>query len=127
MADGFDDASRDVRERLAPVVGRVLARHGRPPVALAEPRSAMAVWFALDDGAGTPLVLVCANADGVSFLLGRRGFLHHRDTASLPADGLLRWFEDVLDGALRGGLQVHDDATATLRTRSGAVALSMAQ
>jgi hypothetical protein len=127
MADGFDDASRRLRARLAPVVERVLARHGRRPAQLPEPPSAMAVWFALDDGDGAPLVLVSAHAGGVSFLLGRHGFLHHRDTASMSPDGLLRWFEDVLDAALGGGLRVHDDRTATLRTRTGDIALSMAQ
>jgi hypothetical protein len=45
----------------------------------------------------------------------------------MTPEGLLRWFEDVLDGALGGGLRVHDDRSATLRTRSGDVALSMAQ
>jgi hypothetical protein len=85
----------------------------------------MAVWFTLEDVDGAPLVLVSAHADGVSFLLGRRGFLHHRDTASMSPDGLLGWFEEVLDGALGGGLRVHDDRTATLRTRGGEIALSL--
>jgi hypothetical protein len=123
-ADAFDEASRRLRAALAPVVDRVLHRHGRPPVFLDEPRSARAVWFTLPDEHGAPLVLVAAHADGVDFLLGRRGFLHVRDTASTSHDGLVAWFEDVLDGALAGGLDVHDDGSASLRTASGQIRLS---
>ncbi|HWH94282.1 MAG TPA: hypothetical protein VNT03_10515 [Baekduia sp.] len=124
MVDGFEHASRSLRDRLAPVVERVLARHGRQPVGLREPRAAMAVWFTLHDDAGAPLVLVSAHARAVNFLLGRRGYLHFRDTASVTQENLISWFEEVLDGALGGGLEEHEDNRATLRTRSGTIALA---
>lgn len=124
MADGFEQESRGLRERLVPIVVRVLERHGRQPAGIAEPRAARGVWFTLRDDHGVPLVLVSAHADSVNFLLGKRGFLHFRDTTSMTHTALTAWFEDVLDGALAGGLEVHGDGSATLRTRSGEVALA---
>ena len=124
MAEGFDEDSRRLRGRLAPIVTRVLARHGREPVALEEPRAPRGVWFTLHDDDGAPLVLVSAHAESVNFLVGRRGFLHVRQTASLAPDGLVAWFEEVLDGALAGGLVEHDDGSATLRTRRREIALA---
>jgi hypothetical protein len=119
--------SRRIRDALAPVVARVLRRHGREPIALAEPAGANAPWFSLADDAGAPLVLVAAHGHHVHFLLGKRGFLTSRLWVEAELDALARWFEDVLDGALGGGLEVHDGgATATLRTRHGAIALSAA-
>jgi hypothetical protein len=82
VSDPFEQSSRRVRERLAPIVDRVVVRHR-----------------------------------------GERGFLHFRDTASMPPEGLSSWFEDVLDGALAGGLRVEGDR-ATLQTRSGAIPLA---
>jgi hypothetical protein len=117
--------SRRIRGALAPIVTRVLRRHGREPIALAEPESGSAPWFTLADDAGAPLVLVAAHGHHVHFLLGKRGFLTSRHWVEAELDALAGWFEDVLDGALAGGLEVHDGgATATLRTRSGAIALS---
>jgi hypothetical protein len=125
MADPFEHESRRIRSALAPIVTSVLDRHGREPIALAEPESANAPWFTLADEAGAPLVLVAAHGHHVHFLLGRRGFLTSRHWVEAELDALARWFEDVLDGALAGGLEVHDGGTtATLRTRSGAIALS---
>ena len=113
-----------LRAALAPVVARVLRRHGRAPVALAEPSGADAPWFSLADDAGAPLVLVAAHDHHVHFLLGKRGFLTSRHWVEAELDALARWFEDVLDGALGGGLEVHPGGTtATLRTRSGAIPL----
>jgi hypothetical protein len=123
MAEPTSDSHR-IRAALAPVVARVLRRHGREPVALPEPADANAPWFSLADDAGAPLVLVAAHDHHVHFLLGRRGFMASRHWVEAELDALARWFEDVLDGALAGGLEVHDGgATATLRTRSGAIAL----
>src|SRR4051794_3599418 len=123
MVDGFEHASRRVREQLAPIVARVCARHRDAPIALTEPAAPMAVWFAVHDDDGSPLALVSAHAGAVHFLLGKRGFLHYRDTASTSPDGLGAWFEETLDAVLSGGLHVHGDG-ATLRTRSGSVALA---
>lgn len=114
-----------LRAALAPVVERVLHRHGREPIALAEPAGANAPWFSLPDDDGAPLVLVAAHDHHVHFLLGRRGFPASRHWVEAELDALARWFEDVLDGVLGGGLEVHPGGTtATLRTRSGAIALS---
>jgi hypothetical protein len=123
MGDDFDHASRALRSLLAPVVDRVVARHRGAAPPLDEPRAARAVWFTLHDGHGAPLVLVSAHAESVSFLLGRRGFLHLRQVASTTPERLVAWFEEVLDAALSGGLVVHSDGTATLRTRGGPIAL----
>lgn len=122
MSEPFEQASRRIRERLAPVAQRVVARHRAAPLALSEPSAPMGVWFTLSDPAGAPLVLVSAHASAVNFLLGRRGFLLFRHTASAPSDALAAWFEDVLDGALAGGLDAEGDR-ATLTTRSGTVVL----
>jgi hypothetical protein len=122
MADAFEHASRRVREHLAPCVARVTARHHDAPLALCEPPAAMAVWFTIHDRDGSPLVLVSAHADAVNFLLGKRGFLYYRDTATTSVAGLVTWFEETLDAALGGGLHVDGDR-ATLHTRSGPVAL----
>jgi hypothetical protein len=122
VPEPFEQTSRHIRERLAPVVERVVARHRDTPLALREPRAPMGVWFTLSDHDGAPLVLVSAHATAVNFLLGKRGFLLFRHTASLSADGLVTWFEDVLDGVLGGGLDVDGDQ-ATLTTRSGTVVL----
>jgi hypothetical protein len=124
MVDAFEHSSRRVRERLAPVVARVTARHRAVPLALREPSAPMAVWFTVHDDEGSPLVLVSAHADAVNFLLGKRGFLYYRDTASTPPERLVTWFEETLDAALSGGLHVHDGDRATLQTRSGPVALA---
>lgn len=126
MAEPADHSeSRRIRDALAPVVARVLRRHGREPIALAEPTRADAPWFSLADDGGAPLVLVAAHGRHVVFLLGKRGFLTSRHWVEAELDALAHWFEDVLDGALAGGLEVHDGGTtATLRTRSGAIALS---
>jgi hypothetical protein len=122
MADVFEHASRRVREHLAPCVARVTARHRDAPLALCEPPAPMGVWFAIHDGEGSPLVLVSAHADAVNFLLGKRGFLYYRETATTPLDRLVTWFEETLDAALSGGLHVDGDR-ATLQTRSGPVPL----
>lgn len=122
MPEELEQSSRDLRERLAPVVERVVARHRDEPIALREPAAPMGVWFTLADDDGAPLVLVSAHARAITFLLGRRGFLLSRDTASLPDGTVLTWFEDVLDAALGGGLRV-DGETATLHTRAGALTL----
>jgi hypothetical protein len=122
VPESFEQSSRQLRERLAPIVVRVIARHRDQPVELREPRAAMGVWFTLGDETGAPLVLVSAHAKAINFLLGRRGFLHHRDTASTPIEGLMTWFEDVLDGTLAGGLRVDGDS-ATLTTRSATIVL----
>jgi hypothetical protein len=125
MGDPLEHDARRIRDALAPVVARVLRRHGREPIPLAEPSRADAPWFSLADDAGAPLVLVAAQGRHVHFLLGRRGYLASRHWVEAELDALARWFEDVLDGALAGGLEVHDGgATATLRTRSGAIPLS---
>jgi hypothetical protein len=125
MGASSESESRRIRDALAPVVARVLRRHGREPMALSEPGGANAPWFSLADEAGVPLVLVAAHGRHVQFLLGQRGFLASRHWVETEVDALARWFEDVLDGALGGGLVVHDGgATATLRTRSGPVLLS---
>jgi hypothetical protein len=125
MGDPLEHESRRIRDALAPVVARVLRRHGREPLPLAEPSRADAPWFTLADEAGAPLVLVAAHGRHVQLLLGRRGFLASRHWVETELDALARWFEDVLDAALGGGLEVHDGGTtATLRTRSGAIALS---
>lgn len=123
MSEPFEQSSRRMRERLAPIVERVVARHRGEPIPLREPTAPMGVWFTIHDEAGAPLVLVSAHASAVNFLLGKRGFLHFRDTASMPPERLSSWFEDVLDGALAGGLQVDGDR-ATLQTRSGTIALA---
>jgi hypothetical protein len=123
MPDAFEHSSRRMREHLAPIVARVTARHGDEPIALREPPAPMAVWFTVHDADGSPLVLVSAHAGAVNFLLGKRGFLHFRDTASIPPEGLGAWFEETLDAALSGGLRIHGDR-ATLQTRSGPVPLT---
>lgn len=122
MPERFEQSSRELRERLAPVVERTVARHRAVAVELREPVAPMGVWFTLADDAGAPLVLVSAHARAITFLLGKRGFLLSRDTASLPQETVLTWFEDVLDAALGGGLAV-DGARATLRTRGGTLTL----
>lgn len=122
MPEEFEQSSRELRERLLPIVERTIARHRDEPVQLREPAAPMGVWFTLADDAGTPLVLVSAHARAITFLLGQRGFLLSRETASLPAETVLTWFEDVLDAALGGGLEV-DGAQATLRTRDGTLTL----
>jgi hypothetical protein len=122
MPETFEQSSRELRERLAPVVERCVARHRDEAVALREPNAPMGVWFTLADAAGAPLVLVSAHARGVTFLLGKRGFLLSRDTASMPEETVEQWFEDVLDAALGGGLEVDGDQ-ATLRTRAGVLTL----
>jgi hypothetical protein len=123
MADAFEHASCRVREHLAPAVARVTARHRDAPLALREPPAPMGVWFTIHDRDGSPLVLVSAHADAVNFLLGKRGFLYYRDTATTSLAGLVAWFEETLDAALAGGLHVDGDR-ATLQTRSGPVALA---
>jgi hypothetical protein len=122
MPEDLEQSSRELRQRLAPVVERTVARHRDAPVELREPAAPMGVWFTLADEDGTPLVLVSAHARAITFLLGRRGFLLSRDTASLPDGTVLTWFEDVLDAALGGGLEVDGDR-ATLRTRGGTLTL----
>lgn len=122
MPEEFEQSSRALRQRLAPVVQRTVARHRDTTVELREPAAPMGVWFTLADDAGAPLVLVSAHARAITFLLGKRGFLLSRETASLPAETVLTWFEDVLDAALGGGLEV-DGAQATLRMRDGALTL----
>jgi hypothetical protein len=122
MPEDLEQSSRALRERLAPVVERTVARHRGAPVELREPAAPMGVWFTLADDAGAPLVLVSAHARAITFLLGKRGFLLSRETASLPAETVLTWFEDVLDAALGGGLEVDGDQ-ATLRTRAGTLTL----
>jgi hypothetical protein len=125
MPDSFARESRSVRHRLAPVVERVLERHGRQPPPLADPPAPTAPWFTVHDASGAPLVLVSAHAHAVNFLLGKRGFVYVRPTAAVPSDHLASWFEEVLDGALSGGLVVHGDGErATLQTRSGAITLT---
>jgi hypothetical protein len=123
VPEPFEQSSRRVREHLAPIVERVVARHRDTPVDLREPATPKGVWFTLADHSGTPLVLVSAHATAVHFLLGKRGFLHFRETATLSAEGLATWFEDVLDGVLAGGLRVDGDE-ATLTTRSGTIPLT---
>ena len=123
MADRFAHESRRVRDRLEPAVARVLVRHAREPLRLREPAAATAPWFTLHDVDGAPLVLVSAHAGAVNLLLGQRGFLATRQTASTPPDHLVDWFETMLDGALGGGLVDHGDGRATLRTRQGAISL----
>jgi hypothetical protein len=121
----YEPESHRIRAALAPVVARVLRRHGREPVKLAEPANASAPWFSLKDDAGAPLVLVAAHDHHVHCLLGRRGFVASRHWVEAEIDALAHWFEDVLDAALGGGLEVHaGGTTATLRTRSGAIPLS---
>lgn len=122
MTEEFEQSSRELRERLAPVVEQTVARHRAVAVDLREPVAPMGVWFTLADDVGAPLVLVSAHARAITFLLGKRGFLLSRDTASLPEETVLTWFEDVLDAALDGGLEV-DGAHATLRTRGGTLTL----
>lgn len=122
MSEELEQTSRELRERLAPVVHRTVARHRDEPVDLREPRAPMGVWFTLADAAGAPLVLVSAHARAITFLLGRRGFLLSRETAAMPAETVLPWFEDVLDSVLGGGLEVDGDQ-ATLRTRGGTLTL----
>jgi hypothetical protein len=122
MPEEFEQSSRALRERLAPVVERCVARHRDEPIALREPAAPMGVWFTLADDGGAPLVLVSAHARAITVLLGKRGFLLSRDTASLPHETVLTWFEDVLDAALGGGLEV-DGEQATLRTRAGTLTL----
>jgi hypothetical protein len=123
VPDPSEQPSRLVRERLAPIVERVVARHRDTPVVLREPATPTGVWFTIADHSGAPLVIVSAHATAVHFLLGKRGFLHFRDTATLSAEHLATWFEDVLDGVLAGGLRVDGD-TATLTTRSGTIPLA---
>jgi hypothetical protein len=122
MPERFEQSSRELRERLAPVVERCVARHREEPVALREPNAPMGVWFTLADETGAPLVLVSAHARGITFLLGKRGFLLSRDTASMPDGTVEQWFEDVLDAALAGGLEIEGDQ-ATLSTRGGVLTL----
>ena len=122
MPERFEQSSRELRQRLSPVVERCVARHRQEPVTLREPNAPMGVWFTLSDDAGAPLVLVSAHARGITFLLGKRGFLLSRDTASMPDGTAERWFEDVLDAALSGGLEVDGDQ-ATLSTRGGVLTL----
>jgi hypothetical protein len=123
VPEPFEQASRRVREALAPIVERVVAHHRDTPVDLREPSVPMGVWFTVPDDAGQPLALVSAHASAVNFLLGKRGFLLFRDTASHSTESLARWFEDVLDGVLGGGLEVEGDR-ATLTTRSGTITLA---
>jgi hypothetical protein len=124
VAEPFEHASRAVRERLAPIVERVVARHRDAPVPLREPGNPMGVWFTIPDAeTGAPLALVSAHASAVTFLLGKRGFLHSRDTATLTGAALERWFEDILDGVLGGGLSIDGDR-ATLTTRQGEIDLA---
>jgi hypothetical protein len=122
MPEGFEQSSRALRERLRPVVERTVARHRDEPVVLREPAAPMGVWFTLSDHTGAPLVLVSAHARAITFLLGKRGHLLSRDTASLPDEAVLTWFEDVLDATLGGGLRVDGDH-ATLHTRAGLLTL----
>ncbi|HET6509590.1 MAG TPA: hypothetical protein VFG42_22525 [Baekduia sp.] len=122
MPEEFEQSSRELRARLAPVVERTVARHRDASIELREPGAPMGVWFTLSDEAGAPLVLVSAHARAITLLLGKRGFLLSRDTASLPEEAVLTWLEDVLDAALGGGLEVDGDH-ATLRTRGGALTL----
>ncbi|WP_445148561.1 hypothetical protein [Baekduia sp. Peel2402] len=122
MPERFEQSSRELRERLAPVVEQTVARHRDETINLREPNAPMGVWFTLADDTGAPLILVSAHARGITFLLGKRGFLLSRDTASLPEDIMLIWFEDVLDAALAGGLEVDGDQ-ATLSTRAGVLPL----
>ncbi len=119
MPEKFEQSSRELRERLAPIVHRVVARHRDEVPDLREPAAPMGVWFTLPDERGAPLVLVAAHARAVTFLLGKRGFLLSRDTASVPDDVLAEWCEDVLDAVLSGGLAVDGDR-ATLALRGGA-------
>jgi hypothetical protein len=118
VPEPFEQTSRQLRERLAPVAQRVVARHRDAPLVLREPSAPMGVWFTLSDPVGAPLVLVSAHASAVNFLLGRRGFLLFHHTASAPHEALATWFEEILDGVLSGGLHVEGDR-ATLTTRSG--------
>jgi hypothetical protein len=122
VPDAFEQTSRLVRERLAPIAQRVVARHRETPLVLREPSAPMGVWFTVADTDGAPLVLVSAHASAVHFLLGKRGFLLFRHTASAPPEALAAWFEDVLDGALAGGLVVEGEH-ATLTTRAGTLQL----
>jgi hypothetical protein len=122
MSEEFEHSSRELRARLAPVVHRTVARHRDEPVVVREPNAPMGVWFTLADATGAPLVLVSAHARAITFLLGKRGFLVSRDTASLPEHTVLIWFEEILDAALGGGLRV-DGETAALHTRAGVLAL----
>jgi hypothetical protein len=122
MPERFERSSRELRERLAPVVESTVARHSDEPVALREPNAPMGVWFTLSDDGGAPLVLVSAHERAITFLLGKRGFLLSRDITPLADVDVVAWFEDVLDAALSGGLEVDGDR-ATLRTRSGLLTL----
>jgi hypothetical protein len=122
MPEEFEQSSRELRERLAPVVERTVARHRGTSIELREPAAPMGVWFTLADDDGKPLVLVSAHARAITILLGKRGHLLSRDTASMPEETVLTWFEDVLDAALGGGLEVDGDQ-ATLRTRGGTLRL----
>ena len=83
--------SHRIRAALAPVVARVLRRHGREPVKLTEPAGANAPWFSLKDDAGAPLVLVAAHDHHVHFLLGRRGFVASRHWVEAEIDALAHW------------------------------------
>jgi hypothetical protein len=123
VPEPFEQSSRHIRERLAPIAQRVVARHRDTPLVLREPSAPMGVWFTLSDLAGAPLLLVSAHASAVNFLLGQRGFLLVRHTASAPHEALATWFEEILDAALSGGLHVDGDR-ATLTTRSGTLVLA---
>jgi hypothetical protein len=123
VPEPFEHSSRRLRATLAPIVERVVARHRDTPVELREPATPRGVWFTVPDDAGQPLALVSAHASAVNFLLGKRGFPLFRDTASHSAESLERWFEDVLDGVLGGGLDVDGDR-ATLTTRGGTITLA---
>lgn len=122
MPEMFEQSSRELRARLAPVIHRCVARHRDEPVVLREPDAPMGVWFTLADEHGAPLVLVSAHARGITFLLGKRGYLLSRDTASLPDGTVEKWFEEVLDAVLGGGLAVEGDQ-ALLRTRDAVLTL----
>jgi hypothetical protein len=122
MPERFEQSSRELRARLAPVVERCVARHRDEAITLREPNAPMGVWFTLSDPVGAPLILVSAHARGITFLLGKRGFLLSRDTASLSEAIMVAWFEEVLDAALSGGLEVDGDQ-ATLTTRGGVLTL----
>lgn len=122
MPERFEQSSRELRARLAPVVERAVGRHRDEAIMLREPNAPMGVWFTLADDNGAPLILVSAHARGITFLLGKRGFLLSRDTASLSEETMVVWFEDVLDAVLSGGLDVEGDQ-ATLSTRGGVLTL----
>ena len=118
LSEPFEQASHRLRQALAPVAERVVARHRGTPLPLSEPASPTGVWFTVPDEHGQPLALVSAHASAINFLLGKRGFLLFRDTASHTAEGLAAWFEEILDAVLAGGLKVDGDR-ATLTTRRG--------